>query len=316
MTPLFWSLLLVIAVVDVVVLPPMIVRARQRDMNDAARADAPGQFVRLSGGITHYQWHGPASGQVIVLVHGLSAPSFIFAGLVPILTGAGYRVLTYDLYGRGYSDRPRARQTAEFFARQLDELLQDQMVAGPVTVLGYSMGGAIAPGFAIYSPARVARLILIAPAGFGHRLGGMAGFMAKTPVIGDWLMAVFGGSNLRRRAMAEAATSAAIPDVTARMIRETRFRGYSRSILASLRDLLGRNLTDVHRELAARRVPVLAIWGTRDATIPVAHAQSLAEANPTARNVILDGLDHSLTFTHPDEVATHVLDFMRGEPAT
>jgi pimeloyl-ACP methyl ester carboxylesterase len=311
MTPVFWALIAIFAVADLIILPPMIARARRREMDDAARTDAPGQFTRLVDGVTHYQWHGPKAGEVIVLVHGLSAPSFIFSGLIPPLTAAGFRVLTYDLYGRGWSDRPRNRQTGAFFAAQLDDLLKDQMVSRPVTLAGYSMGGAIAPVFACLHPARVERLILIAPAGLGHDLGGMAGFMAKTPGIGDWMMSVFGGANLRRRAVADAGNPGAIPDLADRMIRETRFRGYPRSILSSLRHLLSRQLLAEHRKIGESRLPVLAVWGARDATIPVANAERLAEANPAARNVVFEDGDHSITFTQPDRVAAVMLDFIK-----
>ena len=95
------------------------------------------------------------------------------------------------------------------------------------------------------------------------------------------------------------------------MIRETRFRGYTRSILSSLRYCLARPLLAEHRTIAERRLPVLAIWGARDATIPVANADRLAEANPAARNVVFDDGDHSITYTQPDRVAGAMLDFIR-----
>lgn len=40
----------------------------------------------------------------------------------------GYRILTYDLYGRGYSDRPSGKQNREFFLQQLDDLLAYEAV--------------------------------------------------------------------------------------------------------------------------------------------------------------------------------------------
>jgi len=76
-------------------------------MDDRARATAPGTFVDLPRGKTHYQWHGPEGGPVIVCIHGLTTPSFVFGPIAAHLAGRGYRVLTYDHYGRGYSYRPR-----------------------------------------------------------------------------------------------------------------------------------------------------------------------------------------------------------------
>jgi hypothetical protein len=41
-------------------------------LDATARSSAPGKFVTLSGGTTHYQVAGPETGQVVVLVHGFS----------------------------------------------------------------------------------------------------------------------------------------------------------------------------------------------------------------------------------------------------
>ena len=72
-----------------------------------ARADAPGRFALLSRGATHYQFLGLRGGPLAICVHGLSTPSFVFEALAAFLIGRGYRVLIYDHYGRGYSDRSK-----------------------------------------------------------------------------------------------------------------------------------------------------------------------------------------------------------------
>jgi len=91
--------------------------------------------------VTHYRWHGPIDGPVIVAVHGLTTPATVWNGMIPFLTAQGYRVLSYDLYGRGFSDAPSGAQNIAFFTRQLGELLADQEITDAVTLMGYSMGG-------------------------------------------------------------------------------------------------------------------------------------------------------------------------------
>src|SRR5689334_16313804 len=73
-------------------------------LDDAARRDAPGKFVRLSDGVTHYQIDGPDSGHVVLLAHGFSVPYYIWDSTAAHLSQAGYRVIRYDTYGRGWSD--------------------------------------------------------------------------------------------------------------------------------------------------------------------------------------------------------------------
>lgn len=85
-----------------VILAPTVAEVLRPRMGPSARQSAPGEFAELSRGVTHYQWLGPEGGPLVVCVHGLTTPSFVWEGIAPRLAEAGYRVLTYDLYGRGY----------------------------------------------------------------------------------------------------------------------------------------------------------------------------------------------------------------------
>lgn len=292
---------------------PAIARGMRREMGEADRANAPGEFVKLSGGVTHFEWHGPQTGPVFVMVHGLTTPSFVFSALIPILTSAGYRVLTYDLFGRGFSDRPFGKQTAAFFTQQLDELLNSQMVQRPFTILGYSMGGAIVSSFAHRFPERLTHVILLAPAGFSHNLPPVMKLIRDVPGLGDWLMTMFGGARIRKAAVAENSGNSAIPDIAARLIKETRYRGYTRSVLSSLRNILAQPYAPIWREMASGTLPVLAIWGRLDETIPIEAADILKAANGDVFHAIIEDGDHTLAYSSADEVGAAVLAFTRLE---
>src|SRR5438067_3773287 len=93
------------------------------NMDDAARRGVSGSFVRLSDGVTHYQLGGPAAGATLVLIPGFSTPYNVWDPTYDGLTAAGARVLRYELYGRGWSDRPSARYDADFYDRQIVDLL-------------------------------------------------------------------------------------------------------------------------------------------------------------------------------------------------
>ncbi|MBL3562611.1 alpha/beta fold hydrolase, partial [Rhodovulum sulfidophilum] len=81
--------------------------ALRRPMAARARSEAPGEIAALPRGRTHLVWEGPAEGPVLVLLHGLTIGSHMLDRLAGGLAARGYRVLRYDLYGRGFSDRPR-----------------------------------------------------------------------------------------------------------------------------------------------------------------------------------------------------------------
>jgi pimeloyl-ACP methyl ester carboxylesterase len=122
--------------------------------------------------MTHYEIAGPQVApsermrrRPVVFVHGFSVPSFVWEPSFRALADAGFRVVRYDLLGRGYSDRPRARYDQELFDHQLRDLIGALALEVPVDLVGLSMGGAIAVGFADRHPASVRRLVLIDPAG-------------------------------------------------------------------------------------------------------------------------------------------------------
>src|SRR5439155_23141455 len=137
----------------------------KRNLDPAARAATPGAFALLSDGYTHYELGGPASGdgRVVVLAAGFSVPYYIWDPTFNALTGAGFRVLRYDYYGRGYSDRPNIAYTQDLYVRQLTQLLDALNIREPVDLAGLSFGGSLITSFAYRYPQRVRSLVYVDP---------------------------------------------------------------------------------------------------------------------------------------------------------
>ncbi|THH07929.1 hypothetical protein EW146_g9158 [Bondarzewia mesenterica] len=101
----------------------------------------------------------------VVLIHGLSVPAMIWRDVAPALASRGYRVLLYDLYGRGYSDAPQVTYDASLYATQL-ALLMQHVKWDKAFIAGVSMGGGIAAAFNHHFPHLVdGKVALIASAG-------------------------------------------------------------------------------------------------------------------------------------------------------
>jgi len=283
-------------------------------MDDRARATAPGTFVDLPRGKTHYQWHGPEGGPVIVCIHGLTTPSFVFGPIAAHLAGRGYRVLTYDHYGRGYSDRPRGAQDLEFFCDHLTHLLTALKTDGPVTLLGYSMGGAIATAYTARDPNHVNETVLLAPAGLGHDLGPVARLVTNHKRLGQWLMHLSYARSYRAATRAERdLETSSIPGIVDLQLNELRYRGFVGAVWSSLYHTLDHDLDEEHQTIADAGIPVLAIWAEEDDIIPVAGADKLTSLNPSARNIIVPGAGHALAYTHTSEVLA-ALDHLKSQP--
>ena len=272
------------------------------------------RFIELPSGTVHYRLEGPEAGPVVVLVHGFSTPSFVWDGHFAPLTEAGYRVLAYDNFGRGLSDRPNAIYNADLFDRQLDELIEALKINRRVDLVGYSMGGAIATIFTARHPERVRSLTLIAPAGLGVALNGNADLL-KRPLIGDWIVRLF-GTRLFYSAAAKEATSAPNPGAfLAGFNRQLEYRGYGDALLSTMRHYPLTGADTFFADVGASELPVLAIWGEADETVPYENATKLMELMPQAQLRSYPGAGHNITFADPALVSGLITDFLRVQDA-
>lgn len=297
--------------IALVVAAPFLRERMRKPMDEAARAGAPGEFVELSRGVTHFRWYGGARGPVAVCVHGLTTPSFVWGPIAQGLVLMGFRVLTYDLYGRGYSDRPSGPQDEAFFITQLEELLESQGVKDDFTLLGYSMGGAIATAFAALHPSRLRRLVLLAPGGLGHDLGPIAQMVVNRPWLGTWIFYASYARSYRRATEAERGVETTVENIVDLQQAELDYRGFLPAVLRSMRGILDETQEAEHRDICAEAVPTLAIWGRKDEVIPITGMGRLAEWNREARQEVIEGAGHALAYTHTDDVLKAIRDLMR-----
>ncbi len=281
------------------------------------RGEAPlpasGDFVRLPDGVTHYQTGGPQTGAPVVLVHGFSVPYFIWDPTFEFLTAGGFRVLRYDLLGRGFSERPARRYTLDLFVQQLRDLLDALGWAQPVALLGLSMGGPITAAFTARYPQRVARLGLIDPAGGGAlSFPRLLRWLGRVPALGEHLLALAGEGRLTRGIGDDFYDKSLVEAFVERYRLQLHYRGFLRAILSTVGEgVLGEHL-DVYRRVGTLGLPVLLIWGEYDATIPIAQAGALREAMPQARYHVIPESGHIPHYEHPEMVNPLLQDFLEG----
>ncbi|MBI3028698.1 MAG: alpha/beta hydrolase [Candidatus Rokubacteria bacterium] len=104
-----------------------------------------------------HEW--PGKGPAVVCIHGLTANHTCWQSLADILTPE-YRLIAYDLRGRGESDKPPKGYSLEIHARDVNALL-DRFDLKRAVIIGHSLGAKIALHFAVHYPKRVSKLILV-----------------------------------------------------------------------------------------------------------------------------------------------------------
>lgn len=279
----------------------------RKPVSDVERKAAPGQFAQLSQGQTYYEWHGSVRGPVLVAIHGLTTPSIAYQLMAVGLGRMGFRVLTYDLYGRGLSDAPAGAQDKAFFMQQLSDLLEDQGIKEDVTLVGYSMGGAIATAFTASNIHLVKRLILLAPSGIEMRESGFSRFCRKTPVIGDFVHNLLGGVRMTKALRANGEESE-VPGIKAAQFTEVKRRGFLKAVLESRRGMLDVTQKAEHQAIGRADIPTIAIWAERDEVIPISALGTLAQWNRNARQETIPDAGHGMPYTHTTAVLEKLRD--------
>ena len=275
-------------------------------IDDAVRRSTPGQFVRLSDGYTHYELGGPAGGHVLVLAAGFSVPYYIWDPTFQSLTTAGIRVLRYDYYGRGFSDRPDVPYTQAFYVRQLNELLDALKITEPIDLVGLSLGGSIVMSFADAAPDRVRSLIFVDPS---FRTPGPP--PTSAPAVWDFFTTIFTAPRWAEEQLADFAHPERFPDWPARYRIQMQYRGFRR---ARLSELMANAPVDQRGEIervGKHQRPVLVIWGKEDQTVPIDQSATLLEAMPRARMVTVEDAGHLPQWEQPDVVHGAMIEFLR-----
>ena len=295
--------ILILALVAALALP-FVLEWRKKDPDPE---EAPGEFVELSQGKTHYRWLGPVRGPVIIAIHGLTTPSVIWESIAASFGKLGYRTLVYDLYGRGYSDAPRGAQNAAFFHRQLDELLAQVGLSDELTVMGYSMGGSIATSWAALNPERVRQVVLVASTGVETVEAPESRWIQRVPLLGGWLHRVMSGRQARATFDDGESEVANLAEAQAAQYQR---KGFVQAVLSSRRGILSQSMEDAHRKLFQTEIPVFAVWGKQDAIIPISALGKLAQWNRDAHQAVIDEADHGLPYTHGRQAVSELRDLM------
>jgi len=266
--------------------------------------------LTLPGVTIAYDVFGPETGDPVVLVCGLSQPAFAWQlNLVPALTGAGYRFVTFDNRGVAPSSSPAAPYTVDEMVADTVGLL-DHLELASVRIAGYSMGGWIAETMAFRHPERVRAAVFI-----GSCNVGTSWEKAVTTVERDlarldcplptWFNAV---ETLRYLPNKELQQDGVVDDWMA-LIGDMapwpnpgRLGQYEAALAWAL---------DVERTTRwpALTCPCLVLSFEHDVDSPPARARQASETIPGARFVEVAGASHLGVFTHAEAVAGEILGF-------
>ena len=290
------------------------------ELETISKSDIPkeGAWAPLSSGNIFYQIHAPVSNfkeETIVLIHGFSTPSFVWNGMLDKLISEGYKVITFDHYGRGFSERPKISYNKDLYVTELLDLLDFLEISEPVHLVGYSMGGPIAGFFTDEYFKRVASICLIAPAGFNkpNPFSTTTEFI-YLPFVGEWFFNVF-RERFENMLMPETDGSDDINAINQqdykRLFKEQfKYRGLIESLLSTIRNFNMYSTLEMYSRVGESNIPTLVIWGTLDGVVPYSTSNRIKEIIPQAKLVTIEEGTHDITYRQPSQVGEAISIFL------
>ena len=280
-----------------------------RVLNHVTREEAPGKFAQLSDGMTHYEYSDGDGENTVVLIPGFSVPFFIYDPTFQELSRSGCSVLRYDLFGRGWSDRPRLQYDIHLFVKQLRELINTLEIKH-VNLIGLSMGGPIAAAYVTNYSNTVDKLILIDPVGARPLNLPVLLNMVKIPLLGELIIGLVGNSGMLKSIAADFYRSElARPFLDAYKV-QLEYQGFKRAILSTLRNNMLGEFIDVYRSVGKMKLPVLLIWGCEDKTVPFEQNELIRTVLPDAKFHAIESSGHIPHYEKPEIVNPILASFL------
>ncbi|MCB0411448.1 MAG: alpha/beta hydrolase, partial [Bdellovibrionales bacterium] len=265
--------------------------------------------IRLPSGSTHYQVKG--EGPVVILVHGVSGPLAVWDNTFEALVASGYRVVRYDLFGRGFSDRLLdSSYSLATYVKQLEELISALKLGPRVRLVGSSLGGIITTEFTLQHPDKVDGLVLIGPAGFPIKTP-FAARLRDLPVVGDFLTDLLSYKTILKQNDHYFVNGKMPYELQPYIAAQLLVRGTTNAILKTMKNAPVQSFVESYEALGKLSVPVGVIWGRQDDTFPYENARILMNAAPQAQLVTVENAGHLPQYERADEVNTALVRFER-----
>ena len=308
---LIWISRIFVALGIILVGAFLVFRTETRDLDAAARSEASGEFIELADGFVHYHLSGPVEGPVVVLIHGFSVPDYVWEPTRSGLAEAGFKVLSYDLYGRGYSDRPELEYDLDLFVSQLEGLLEGLELGQEIHLVGLSMGGPIAARYTHQHPDQVQSLVLIAPEVVQTTTGDI--MPMNIPGVGEYLMAVVMEPYLLPALQSGDFHQPENYPGWADLYRvQLGFKGTGRALLSTIHSLVSLDPEVDYQKIADLDLPVQLIWGTEDQTISRQQIEVLESILPGVEILIVEHAGHLPHYERPEVVNPALVSFLGG----
>ena len=258
-------------------------------------------FFENDQGKTAYYSKGKNQSEPLIIIHGVSVPSYYYKKIANDLSQIGYKVYVYDHFGRGFSDRPKIKYNMQDYQKQLDDFI-DHLSIEKITLLGVSMGGALASNYAARNPDRIKSLLLNVPF-VGSQTIGLAKFVS-IPIVWDFYLRFFIINKLVKRG----------DDLTENeqnsdhFINQFNVIGTENAFSSLMKNFVEHDFYNDYKLINDYKIPVQITYAVDDEDVPIDSILKAIELVPTAITFSFKG-GHNIINSRTEEIISLINDF-------
>lgn len=265
-----------------------------------------GHYATLSSG-HHIHYLDEGEGPVLVFLHGSGSGASGHSNFkynYPWFATRGYRVIVLDLLGYGYSDKP---DDIDYPLDLFIDCVQQTLSAIGIdrcTLVGNSLGGAIAIGYTLKYPQQIERMVLMAPGGIEEQADyfHMPGMQIMKEVFSEGAMSPERLEHFIRRGLVYDDSV-----VDEQLVRERWevFQQQNSQVISTMR------VPNMSGELNKISCPVLAFWGVNEQMMPESGIMTLAKQIPDISLSLVSRCGHWVMVEHRELFNHQTLDFLQ-----
>lgn len=261
----------------------------------------------------------------VVLSHGYTHNLTVWVFQRRMLRAAGYRVVLWDVRGHGRSeDAEDSTYTVSQLGRDLATVIEQTVAAGPIVLVGHSMGGMTMMSYARQFPRTLHERVIGAAFlsssagdltsvnyGLGRQLGTVVHRLGPAAMLrlADQEALVtstrHAGKDLEAFLVHRWSFASPVPMGIVRLVADMIFATKMSTTSAYLAALMVHDERDALREFIG--IETLVMHGDHDRITPPAHSEAILDAIPGAEYVLVRDAGHVLPLEYPAVVDDHLL---------
>tara|TARA_A100001388_G_scaffold232838_1_gene185618 strand:- start:411 stop:1331 length:921 start_codon:yes stop_codon:yes gene_type:complete len=219
-------------------------------------------FIDLEEGFTFYNAANQNSQKTpVVLIHGFSVPSYIWAPTYKMLKEKGFYVISIDLYGRGNSKNIDGDYTDKLFANQVLQLL-NHLNIDKADFVGLSNGGRVISKIADTKSEIIGRLIYVASSSFMKKTKALETDVSEKEVR-EFIDNNY--STIAKGQLQDFKYPEKFEGWDDKYEELLRYKGFARALISTTKNHY--TMDEIHKNINNLNIPVYMIWGDSDKVV-------------------------------------------------